>query len=117
MRIGLHVCGGNPRRKRIYFTKYTDLVGAFSKLKIDEVLLEHCTLSYNMLDLFNDWDFKGDLAIGVIDQRSDELESIETIRERMEPALEYFSPDARQIEKAGGSVGRVSLDFVSKPAH
>src|SRR2546426_1160116 len=41
VRVGLHVCGGNPRRKRVYFTKYTDLVPAFSKVKIDEVSLEH----------------------------------------------------------------------------
>ncbi len=31
VRIGLHVCGGNPRRKRIYFTKYTDLAPAFER--------------------------------------------------------------------------------------
>ena len=71
-RIGLHVCGGNPRRKRVYFTKYHDLVPAFSKVKIDEVSLEHCTLSYDLMTLWDQWKFKGDLALGVIDQRSDE---------------------------------------------
>ncbi|MGA7625041.1 MAG: hypothetical protein WCA91_15825 [Candidatus Acidiferrales bacterium] len=39
--FGLHVCGGNPRRKRVYFTKYTDLVPALRIVKIDEVSLEH----------------------------------------------------------------------------
>ena len=36
-RVGLHVCGGNPRRKRVYFTKYTDLAPAFRKMHIEEV--------------------------------------------------------------------------------
>src|SRR5690606_40201985 len=93
VRVGLHVCGGNPRRKRVYFTKYIDLVEAFKAVPIDEVMLEHCTLSYNMLELFDIWDFKGDLAIGVIDQRSDALESIEEIRQRLKPALDYFPAD------------------------
>ena len=65
VRIGLHVCGGNPRRKRVYFTKYTGLVPAFRKVKIDEVSLEHCTLGYDLMELWKDWDFAGDLALGV----------------------------------------------------
>ena len=36
VRIGLHVCGGNPRRKRVYFTKYTDLAPAFRKAHISK---------------------------------------------------------------------------------
>ena len=62
---------GNPRRKRVYFTKYTDLVPAFREVKIDEVSLEHCTLGYDLMELWMGWDFKGELALGVIDQRSE----------------------------------------------
>ena len=81
VRVGLHVCGGNPRRKRVYFTKYTDLAPAFRKVKIDEVLLEHCTLGYDLMQLWDLWDFKGDLGLGVIDQRSDEIETVDVDRE------------------------------------
>ncbi len=93
VRVALHVCGGNPRRKRIYFTKYTDLIPAFRTVKIDEVLLEHCTLSYDLMDLWEQWNFKGDLALGVIDQRSDAMETLQIVRDRAKPALEYFSPE------------------------
>jgi len=110
VRIGLHVCGGNPRRKRVYFTKYTDLVEAFKRIPIDEVMLEHCTLSYNMLELFDIWDFKGDLAIGVIDQRSDELESVEEIRARIKPALDYF-PANRLILTSECGFGHVPIEI------
>lgn len=110
VRIGLHVCGGNPRRKRVYFTKYTDLVEAFKKVPVDELMLEHCTLSYNMLELFDIWDFKGDLAIGVIDQRSDELESVEEIGKRLEPALAYFPKD-RLILTSECGFGHVPIEI------
>mgnify|MGYP006267762917 FL=1 len=110
VRYALHVCGGNPRRKRVYFTKYTDLVPAFSTVKIDEVSLEHCTLSYDLMDLWKKWDFEGDLAIGVIDQRSDELESVETVWERVQPALEHFPPE-RLILTSECGFGHVPLDI------
>ena len=91
IKIGLHVCGGNPRRKRVYFTKYDDLIRGFATANVDQVSLEYCTLSYNMLTLWDQWQFKGEFAIGVIDQRSDEMETPSIIAQRVRPALEYFS--------------------------
>jgi 5-methyltetrahydropteroyltriglutamate--homocysteine methyltransferase len=113
LRIGLHVCGGNPRRKRVYFTKYTDLVPAFSRMKIDEVSLEHCTLSYDLMTLWPLWDFKGDLALGVIDQRSDEIETVDVVRKRIEPALKHF-PRERIILTSECGFGHVPLEITRK---
>ena len=110
VRVGLHVCGGNPRRKRVYFTKYTDLVPAFTKAKIDEVSLEHCTLSYDLMDLWKLWQFKGDLALGVIDQRSDGIETTEVIRQRVAPALKHF-PRERLVLTSECGFGHVPLDI------
>ena len=109
VRIGLHVCGGNPRRKRVYFTRYTDLVPAFQKLPLDEVSLEHCTLGYDLMDLWKEWKFAGDLALGVIDQRSDELETTEVIQRRVAPALDHFSRE-RLILTSECGFGHVPLD-------
>ncbi len=110
VRVGLHVCGGNPRRKRVYFTKYTDLVPAFTKAKIDEVSLEHCTLSYDLMDLWKLWHFKGDLALGVIDQRSDAIETVDVIRKRVEPALKHF-PRERLVLTSECGFGHVPLEI------
>jgi len=110
VKFSLHVCGGNPRRKRIYFTRYTDLVPAFRAVKIDEVSLEHCTLGYDLMDLWKQWDFKGNLALGVIDQRSDTIETPEVVRQRLQPALEYFSPDRLLLTSECG-FGHVPLDI------
>lgn len=110
VRVGLHVCGGNPRRKRVYFTKYTDLAPAFRKAHIQEVLLEHCTLGYNLMDLWRLWDFRGDLALGVVDQRSDVLETPEVIRARLQPALAYFPPERLLLTSECG-FGHVPLEI------
>jgi 5-methyltetrahydropteroyltriglutamate--homocysteine methyltransferase len=111
--FALHVCGGNPRRKRVYFTKYTDLVPAFRTAKIDEVSLEHCTLGYDLMELWEQWDFKGELALGVIDQRSDAIETEEVIRERLKPALAYFTPNRLLLTSECG-FGHVPLDITRK---
>jgi 5-methyltetrahydropteroyltriglutamate--homocysteine methyltransferase len=110
VKFGLHVCGGNPRRKRIYFTKYTDIVPAFHTVHIDEGSLEHCTLSYDLMELWKQWSFQGDLALGVIDQRSDAIETPEIIRERLKPALAYFSPDRLLLTSECG-FGHVPLEI------
>ncbi len=110
VRVALHVCGGNPRRKRVYFTKYTDLVPAFSTVSIDEVSLEHCTLGYDLMELWKVWPFEGDLALGVIDQRSDEIETTDVIRARVEPALEHF-PRERLILTSECGFGHVPLEI------
>lgn len=93
VKIGLHVCCGNAYRKRAYVTRYQDLVDAFRTAKVDQVALEHCTLDYDMMTLWDDWDFKGEFAVGVIDQRSDTMEPIETVEQRTKPALAHFPPE------------------------
>jgi len=92
VKIGLHVCGGNARRKRVYFTPYADLAKAFASAKIDQVSLECCTLDYDMLTLWDRWRFKGEFAVGVVDQRSDAIESPQTIAEHARSVLKYFEP-------------------------
>jgi len=108
-RVALHVCGGNPRRKRVYFTRYTDLVAAFRAVAPDEVSLEHCTLSYDLMELWKQWDFQGDLALGVIDQRSDDLEDTAAIAARVKPALAHFPPERLMLTSECG-FGHVPID-------
>ena len=59
LKFGLHICGGNAHRKRGYFGRYTEMLEGLKKLKVHEIHLEHCTLHYNMLDVFNDLKFDG----------------------------------------------------------
>ena len=45
------------------------------------------------MTLWDMWDFKGEFAVGVIDQRSDAIESVEEIARRAGPALNRFPPE------------------------
>jgi 5-methyltetrahydropteroyltriglutamate--homocysteine methyltransferase len=82
-------------------------------MKIDEVSLEHCTLSYDMMQLWSLWDFKGDFAVGVIDQRSDEIETLDVVRRRIEPALKHF-PRERLVLTSECGFGHVPLEITRK---
>jgi 5-methyltetrahydropteroyltriglutamate--homocysteine methyltransferase len=93
VKIGLHVCCGNARRKRAYTTRYQDLASAFQTAKIDQVVLEHCTLDYDMMTLWDLWDFNGEFAVGVIDQRCDEVETAAEVAARAAAAIAHFSPE------------------------
>ena len=93
IKFNLHICGGNAHRKRSYFGKYSEMINAFKKLKIDEIHLEHCSLHYSMLDIFDEWKFSGSLSAGVVDQRIDEIESLDKIEEYTLPLLKYFDPE------------------------
>jgi len=66
------------------------------------VSLEYCTLSYNMLTLWEKWKFPGEFAVGVVDQRSDDIESPETVAERTRPVLDYFDSDRVLISSECG---------------
>jgi 5-methyltetrahydropteroyltriglutamate--homocysteine methyltransferase len=79
----------------------------------DEVLLEQCTLSYDLMDLWKDREFKGDLGLGVIDQRSDDIETVDVVRKRVEPALKHF-PRERLILTSECGFGHVPLDITRK---
>ena len=93
IKFNLHICGGNAHRKRGFFGRYTDMIEAFKLLKVDEIHLEHCSLHYSMLDIFKKWKFKGCISAGVIDQRIDEIETIEQVVNNTKPLLQFFRPD------------------------
>jgi 5-methyltetrahydropteroyltriglutamate--homocysteine methyltransferase len=109
--FNLHVCGGNAHRKRGFFGKYTDMIDAFKKLKVNEIHLEHCSLHYKMLDVFNDWNFDGRVSLGVIDQRIDSIETEEDIIKAIKPALDYF-PKEKILLTSECGFGHVPIDIV-----
>ena len=110
VKFNLHICGGNAHRKRGFFGRYTDMIASFIKLKIHEIHLEHCSLNYPMLDIFKEWDFKGALSAGVVDQRIDTTETFDEIHENTKPLLNYFNPDKVLLTSECG-LGHVPIDI------
>ena len=85
------------------------MVDGLKKLRVQELHLEHCTLHYNMLDVFKKYDFKGNLSFGVVDQRTDELESVDEVHQRIKPVIEEFGAD-RIILSSECGFGHVPLE-------
>ena len=110
LHFSLHICGGNAHRKRGYFGKYTEMLEGLKKLKVHELHLEHCTLHYNMLEVFDHYDFKGILSCGVIDQRSDDIESVELVHERIKPVVEKFGTEKILLSSECG-FGHVPIEI------
>ena len=113
VRFGLHICGGNAHRKRGYFGRYTDMLDGLTNLQAHELHMEHCTLHYNMLEVFDTWKYDGAFSFGVIDQRSDEIETVDQIHKAIEPVLDYFDQDRILISSECG-FGHVPLDVTRK---
>ena len=110
LHFSLHICGGNAHRKRGYFGKYQDMIDGLKKLKVHELHLEHCTLHYDMLEVFDLYEYNGILSFGVIDQRSDELEDVDTVHKRIEPVLEKFGSERILLSSECG-FGHVPIEI------
>jgi 5-methyltetrahydropteroyltriglutamate--homocysteine methyltransferase len=87
------------------------MIEAFKKLNVHEIHLEHCSLHYKMLDVFNDWNFDGKISLGVIDQRIDNTETEDDIINAVKPALEYF-PKEKILLTSECGFGHVPIDIV-----
>ena len=61
-----------------------------------DVAVVHCCDPW---DLWEEWDFQGDLALGVIDQRSDDLENTEIIRKRGGNPLDVLEQQGRWMRE------------------
>ena len=85
--------------------------------------MEHCTLDYDLMDLWEKWDFAGDLTLGVIDQRSDDIGDEETVWRRTQPALEHFSADRLLLTSECGfghvpiEITRAKLKVLAQSCH
>jgi 5-methyltetrahydropteroyltriglutamate--homocysteine methyltransferase len=83
VRIGLHVCYGD------YSRIYPELL----EYPIDEFDLELCNGDYEQLDVFTDPEFTTDLALGVVDVHTADVESVEEIKENIKQGFEIVPPE------------------------
>ncbi|ESS12910.1 MAG: methionine synthase (B12-independent) [uncultured archaeon A07HR60] len=87
IRIGLHVCYGD----------YARIYPEANEFPVDEVDLELCNGSYEQIEVFRDPPFEADLAMGVVDAHSAEIESVEEIKQNIEQALSVVPPEKLTI--------------------
>ena len=83
VRLGLHVCYGD----------YSRIYPEMLEYPIHEFDIELCNGGFEQLDVFKEPAFTKDLAMGVVDIHTREVESVEEIKENIRKALEIVPPE------------------------
>ena len=87
---GLHLCFGNYGGQSIQKGFWRDMLGFLNKLQVNHLVLEFARRGYDELEVFKDLRDDIALGIGVIDIKDNEVESAETVAERIEKAVQVL---------------------------
>ncbi|MGM0606022.1 MAG: methionine synthase [Halobacteriota archaeon] len=87
IRIGLHVCYGD----------YSRIYPEINDYPIDEFDVELCNDGYEQIETFTDPAFVPDLALGVVDAHTAEVESVEEIKSNIRQGLKVVPPERLTI--------------------
>ena len=95
VKLGVHVCRGNwSRREDVLLTgNYGPLLPYLVQMNIDQLVLECATPRAGEMEVFKEYANEKEIGLGVVNPRTDELETPAMIVERVKEMLEYFSPD------------------------
>ncbi len=94
-RLALHVCRGNWTRDEsaALAGDYAPLVPLFSSIPVGTLFLELCTSRAGEIDVLKSLQADLRIGVGVVDQKSDRVESPDEIIARAERAIALFGPD------------------------
>ena len=83
VRLGLHVCYGD----------YSRIYPEILDMPVDEYDLELANGDYDQLDVFTEPEFRKDLALGVVDVHTGEVETVEDIKDNISKGFEVVPPE------------------------
>jgi 5-methyltetrahydropteroyltriglutamate--homocysteine methyltransferase len=90
---GLHVCYGNRYARPSWEGHYDFLFPAVLDAEVDQLILEFGRKGYEDLPMIQRLGWDRALGLGVVDVKTEEIESAELITQRIRKALETFSAD------------------------
>jgi 5-methyltetrahydropteroyltriglutamate--homocysteine methyltransferase len=90
---GLHVCYGNRYARPSWEGHYDFLFPAVLDAKVDQLVLEFARKGYEDLDVIQRLGWDRALGLGVVDVKTEEVESSQLISQRIRRALEVVPPD------------------------
>jgi methionine synthase II (cobalamin-independent) len=95
VRTGLHVCRGNWSRSEevLLSGDYEPLVPCFEKIGVKQFVLEYATPRAGDVDVVGKSLSNREIGLGVVNPRTEEIESVETIIRNAERALKYYRPE------------------------
>lgn len=93
--FGVHVCRGNWSRKEevLLSGNYGPLLPHLMQLNVQQLVLEMATPRAGELEVFKEYAGEREIGLGVVNPRTDEIETPEEIIIRVKEALRYFPPD------------------------
>jgi 5-methyltetrahydropteroyltriglutamate--homocysteine methyltransferase len=94
-RTGIHVCRGNWSRSEevLLSGDYEPLVPFFEKIGVRQFVLEYATPRAGDVDVVGRALSDREIGLGVVNPRTEETESVETIIRNAERALKYYRPE------------------------
>ena len=95
VRTGVHVCRGNwSRREDVLLTgNYGPMLPYLTQMNVDQLVLEFATPRAGELEVFKEYENEKEIGLGVVNPRTDEVESPAEIAERVREVLRYFEPE------------------------
>jgi len=95
VKFGVHVCRGNWSRKEEVLLKgnYGPLLPYLTQMHVDQLVLEMATPRAGELDVFKEYANEKELGLGVVNPRTDEIESPAMIVQRVKQVLKFFEPE------------------------
>ena len=95
VRVGVHVCRGNwSRREDVLLTgNYGPMLPYLTQMNVDQLVLEFATPRAGELEVFKEYENVKEIGLGVVNPRTDEVESPREIADRVREVLRYFEPE------------------------
>jgi 5-methyltetrahydropteroyltriglutamate--homocysteine methyltransferase len=89
-KIALHTCYGNYQLKKLFSGEYAQLFPAILETHADQLSFEFAVSDGAGLDLFKTYRTDKEIVAGVIDVKSEQVESPDLVAGRIRQALEYI---------------------------
>ncbi len=89
---GLHVCYGNRHARPSWEGHYDFLFPAVLGANIDQLILEFARKGYGDLQLIKKYGWDRDVGLGVIDVKSDDIETAQLVATRIRRAIDVVDP-------------------------
>jgi 5-methyltetrahydropteroyltriglutamate--homocysteine methyltransferase len=89
-KIALHTCYGNYQLKKLFSGEYAQLFPAILETHADQLSFEFAVSDGAGLDLFKTYKVDKEVVVGVIDVKSEQVESQDLVAGRIRQALKYI---------------------------
>ncbi len=95
VKTGVHICRGNwSRKENVLLTgNYGPMLPYLMQMNIDQLVLECATPRAGEMEVFKEYANEKEIGLGVVNPRTEELETPKEIIDRVKEILQYFDPD------------------------